>query len=161
LISIVKTVLMREMDKKTTIRGIDQIDIITNGSISSLKRVRNPNQVGQVVNMDTNEVLSDITPMMMIVNQGAKDCVARVMALQICGGDFHKEISYYNRTESPYTIAMKYRDMFDWVQVMVSSDHSPIGNTDAPMPGVDSPGNYIRDVHSSIPYNTDSFSDED
>ena len=149
------------MDKKTTIRGIDQIDIIINGSISSLKRVRNPNQIGQVVNTDTNEVLSDITPMMMIVNQGAKDCVARVMAIQSCGGDFHKKISYYNRMESPYTIAMKYRDMFDWGEVMVSSDHFPIGNTDASMPGVESPGNDIRNVHSSIPDNTDSFSDED
>lgn len=104
-------------DKNTAIRGIDQIDIITNGSIDELKRVKNPNQVGQVLNKDINDVLSDITPMMMIVNEGAKDCIARIRALQSCGGDFHKEISYYNRMESPYTIAIKYRDMFDWSQL--------------------------------------------
>ena len=104
-------------DKNTTIRGIDQTDIIINGSIDELKTVREPNQVGQILNKDTNEVLSEITPMMMIVNQSTKDCIVRVRALHSCGGDFHKKISYYNRKESPYSIATKYISMFDWSQL--------------------------------------------
>ena len=57
------------MKKDTKITGIDEIDHIINGSIDQLRNLKNPNQVGQVLNKVTNEVLSNITPLIMIINQ--------------------------------------------------------------------------------------------
>jgi hypothetical protein len=61
----------------TKIIGIDNIKIITNGTIDEFKNITNPNQVGKVINTDNNEVVNEITPMIMIINQGNTDYKGR------------------------------------------------------------------------------------
>ena len=53
-------------DKK--IIKIDDIYIITNGTPDHLATIKNPNQVGEVVDKD-GVFLSDITPIIMIINK--------------------------------------------------------------------------------------------
>ena len=94
----------------TMITGIDEIDTITNGSIDQLRNLKNPNQVGRVKKSGTNEVLSNITPIIMIINQSAKDCRERVTALQAAGADMDMRVSYYGRDTTALEIATKYRN---------------------------------------------------
>lgn len=98
------------MNKDTKITGIDEIDHITNGSIDQLRNLKNPNQVGQVINKETNEVLSNITPLIMIINQNASDYRERVAALQAAGADTDMRVSYYGRDTTALEIATKYRN---------------------------------------------------
>ena len=98
------------MKNDTKITGIDEIDHIINGSIDQLRNLKNPNQVGQVLNKVTNEVLSNITPLIMIINQSASHYRERVAALQAAGADMDMRVSYYGRDTTALEIATKYRN---------------------------------------------------
>ena len=97
------------MENKNKIVGIDNIDIITNGSIEELGEISNPNQVGKVVSED-GSTISNITPLIMIINQGAKDYKTRVDKLVEIGGDLDMNINYYNISTTARELANKYRD---------------------------------------------------
>lgn len=94
--------------ENTKIIGIDDIEIITNGTLKDLEKVKNPNQVGQVIDKDTNKILKEITPMIMIINQGLSDYVERLNVLIKNGGDMEKMVDYNGM--SPREIAVKYRN---------------------------------------------------
>ena len=71
---------------------------------------------GSVVNKDTNDVVSqDITPMVMLINQGSSDKIARLREY-IDGNDtryaeeFDKQINYFGVNTSAREISTKYRN---------------------------------------------------
>tara|TARA_B100000524_G_scaffold340510_1_gene233728 strand:+ start:2254 stop:2547 length:294 start_codon:yes stop_codon:yes gene_type:complete len=78
---------------------IDQSDIITNGTIEQLKTIKNPNGIGTIVDEDNNFV-SQITPLMMIINQSAKNCQDKIDALLNIGADPNLKINYYGKNIS-------------------------------------------------------------
>lgn len=95
----------------TKIIGIDDIDTIINGTLQELASIKNPNQIGKVINLDdNNSVLSEITPLIMIVNQGCKDYKSRLEILEKNGGDLDMEVNYYNKNISARALAIKYRN---------------------------------------------------
>ena len=71
---------------------------------------------GSVVNKDTNDVVSqEITPMVMLINQGCSDKIARLREY-IDGNDtryaeeFDRQINYFGVNTSAREIAKKYRN---------------------------------------------------
>ena len=92
------------------IEGIDNINIIINGSIDDISRITNPNQKGSVINKHTNSNVSDITPMIMIINQGLSDYKERLSALISNGGDMDMPVNYYGRTTTAREIATSFRN---------------------------------------------------
>lgn len=101
---------MKENNEKNIISGIDEIETITNGSIDQLRNLKNPNQVGRVKKRGTNEVLSNITPLIMIINQSAKDYRERVTALQAAGAEIDMRVSYYGKETTALEIATTHRN---------------------------------------------------
>lgn len=87
-----------EMQNENKIVNIDNIFQISNGTLEELKLV-DPNQVGQIVDKKGN-ILSDITPIIMIINQNKIDVNQRLEIMKENGGDFDKKIDYYNNTKS-------------------------------------------------------------
>jgi hypothetical protein len=83
------------VDTKNKIVGIDQIDILTNGSLEDFKTIKNPNQVGSVRNKDDDTTYGEITPLIMIINQGSKDWLKRTEILIGLGADPTQRINYY------------------------------------------------------------------
>ena len=90
--------------------GIDNINIITNGSIDDMSRITNPNQKGSVNNKHTNSKVSEITSMIMIINQGMSDYKERLSVLINNGGDMDMPVNYYGRTTTAREIATSYRN---------------------------------------------------
>ena len=86
------------MNDRNKITQINNIDEITNGTLDELKQV-DPNQVGQVVNENGN-IVSEITPIIMIINQKRTDMPQRLAILRENGGDFDKKIDYYGTQKS-------------------------------------------------------------
>ena len=86
---------MNPRDNKNKIVGIDQIDILINGSPEELKMIKHPNQVGNIKNMDDDSIHGEITPLIMIINQGSKDWLKRVEILIGLGADPTQTINYY------------------------------------------------------------------
>ena len=95
-------------DKNTKIVGIENIEIITNGTLDDMRKVTNPNQIGQIIDKITNKVKSEITPMIMIINQGLSDYKERLNILIENGGDMEKIVDYNGM--SPREIAVNYRN---------------------------------------------------
>lgn len=98
---------MRGSENK--IFGINDIAIIINGTIEELGTISNPNQLGTVVSKD-GTILSNITPLIMIINQNAKDYKARVDKLVEIGGNLDMDVDYYNTNTTPRDLANKYRN---------------------------------------------------
>ena len=91
---------MNARDQNSKIVGIDQIDILTNGSLEELKTIKNPNQVGTIKNMNDDTTHGEITPLIMIINQGAKDWLKRVEVLINLGANPNQTINYYGNSMS-------------------------------------------------------------
>lgn len=96
-------------DRKNRIVNIDNLDIIINGTLEDMRKINNPNQVGQVIYEDNEEIKSNITPMIMIINQALNDYKERLDILVQNGGDLDMNIKYYMRETTPRQIAMEYR----------------------------------------------------
>ena len=86
------------MNHKNKITKINKISEITNGTLDELKQI-DPNQVGHVVD-ENGEIVSEITPIIMIIHQKRNDVVKRLEILRTNGGDFDKKINYYGTQKS-------------------------------------------------------------
>lgn len=98
-----------DMNRDTIILDIDNIDTITNGSLNDMRTIDSPNQVGRVVYKDTGEFISNINPMIMIINQGLSDYKERIAHMIANGGNIDANINYYGRITTPREIAISYR----------------------------------------------------
>ena len=93
------------MDTNHKITSIDHLDILTNGTVDEIRNsVTNPNQIGCVIDPKTNEQVSQITPVIMIINQGLPDLDNRINALSENGADLNMKIDYYGRQKSAHEI---------------------------------------------------------
>tara|TARA_B110001469_G_C9466796_1_gene234815 strand:- start:373 stop:678 length:306 start_codon:yes stop_codon:yes gene_type:complete len=88
-----------DYQQKTKILGIDHIWEIINGSLEKLKHIE-PNQVGQVVTTEDGEIVSEITPIIMIINQNSSNRAEKLKIISSIGGDFDKKINYYGNNKS-------------------------------------------------------------
>ena len=93
------------MDNDRKITNIDHLDILTNGTVDEIRNsVTNPNQIGCVIDTKTNKQVSQITPVIMIINQGLSDLDNRINALSKNGADLNMKIDYYGRQKSAHEI---------------------------------------------------------
>ena len=100
---------MKNNNEKNQIVGIDNIDVITNGNLEELGNISDPNQIGQVVSSD-GTIISNITPLIMIINQGARDYKSRVDKLVEIGGNLDMVVDYYNTNTTARDLSNKYRN---------------------------------------------------
>ena len=89
--------LSNNSDRNKIIK-INNIFEIINGTLDDMKQV-DPNQVGHVVDVN-GKYLSEITPIIMIINQNRKDMRERLAILKENGGDYDKKIDYYGKQKS-------------------------------------------------------------
>ena len=88
----------------------EELNIIINGNSEDMVRLSNPNKVGQVVDQ-YNNVISHITPLIMIINSNRKDWRDIASALIKHGGDPDTRIdNYYKRSTTAREIANTYRN---------------------------------------------------
>ena len=81
--------------------------ITTNGTPDQLKSI-NQNVVGNVVSEDGSH-LSEITALIMVLNQGGKTCQKKVNALIEAGANPDQKVSYYGKELSARDFASIYR----------------------------------------------------
>ena len=70
---------------------------------------QNPNAIGKVVHKETNEELSEITPLIMIINASSKNVQKEIDDLLRAGADPDLEINYYNQQTTARKLALLYR----------------------------------------------------
>ena len=85
-----------------------EFDLINWGEPEDMVNFTNPNKIGHVVNK-TNETISDITPLIMLINASGEGWRDVAQALIAQGADPDMEVNYYNGTTTAREIAAKYR----------------------------------------------------
>ncbi len=78
---------------------------------------QNPNAIGKVVHKETNEELSEITPLIMVVNASSKNAQKEINALLSAGANPDLEITYYNRRTTARKLALEYRTHLHFSQI--------------------------------------------
>ena len=98
------------MNKDTKITGYTdaEFDLINWGEPEDMVNFTNPNKVGHVID-EHNEIISDITPLIMLINASGEGWRDVVKALIAQGADPDMEVNYYNKTTTAREIANKYR----------------------------------------------------
>ena len=88
---------------------IGEANLIINGSDEDLNKIKNPNEIGIVVD-GTGTQLSEITPLIMVLNGNSKIAQNQVDALIRAGADPDKKINYYGKEQSARDIKNLYRN---------------------------------------------------
>ena len=98
---------------KNKIIGFNSNDfnIIVNGGCNNIKNISDPNKIGEVINSD-GEVISKITPLIMIINSSRKEWRNIVKSLINIGADPNLQIKYYDKDTSAKEITDTYRGGF-------------------------------------------------
>ena len=78
---------------------------------------QNPNAIGKVVHKETNEELSEITPLIMVVNASSKNDQKEINSLLSAGSNHDLEITYYNRRTTARKLALEYRTHLHFSQI--------------------------------------------
>ena len=87
---------------------ISNADIITNGSTSQYHLIQNPNEIGIIMDKNNTKV-SEITPLIMILNQNSKNCQDKVNEMIIQGADPNMQVQYWGESKSAMDIINTYR----------------------------------------------------
>jgi len=97
-------------DKDTKITGFtdDEFDLINCGEPEDMVNFTNPNKVGHVRDK-TNKIISDITPLIMLINASGEGWRDVAEALIAQGADPDMDVNYYDKTTTARVIADKYR----------------------------------------------------
>ena len=95
-------------DKKITGFTDNEFDLINWGEPEDMVGFSNPNKVGHVVDK-LNKTISDITPLIMIINASGEGWRDVAQALIAQGADPDMTVKYYNRAATARDIADKYR----------------------------------------------------
>jgi len=89
------------------------INIIHNYTIpKNLKTITQPNAIGTVIHKDTNKIMGNITPLIMVINAKRTMWREAVAYLVQIGADPDMMIEYYGRQTSAREIANTYRGGF-------------------------------------------------
>jgi hypothetical protein len=89
-----------DLDNKNKITGIDNIDIITNGTANQFKTINNADQVGQIIDQTTQNILSETTPLFMIIVQQRRGWEELLNILVQNGGNLDRQINFWGNQVS-------------------------------------------------------------
>lgn len=94
-------------DEKNTII-ISDANIITNEPISQYHLIKNINEIGTIMDKN-NEKVSEITPLIMVLNQNEINCQDKVNEMINQGADPNMKIQYWGQSKSAMDIMNKTR----------------------------------------------------
>ena len=87
---------------------IDENSLITKGDVDSLKQVKKPNEIGIIYDKD-NKYISEITALIMILNQSSRNVQDKVDSLIDAGADPDLKIDYYGKPKCARDIVNLHR----------------------------------------------------
>ena len=61
-----------------------------------MNTIKNPNGIGKIID-ENNNFISQITPLIMVINQNSKNCQDKIDTLLNIGADPNLKINYYGK----------------------------------------------------------------
>lgn len=87
----------------------DDLYLITNGDIRNITNISDVNKIGNIIDPDKNQI-SEITPLIMILNSARKNWKRLFDKLVSIGADPDMKIQYYGKKLSANDIKNTYRN---------------------------------------------------
>lgn len=108
---------------KNKITDIDNIDIITNGTADQFKTINNADQVGLIINKTTQNILSETTPLFMIIVQHRKGWEELLNILVQNGGNLDRQINFWGNQVSARQLLQRKEALRDAAQARAENPH--------------------------------------
>ena len=110
-------------NNKNKITGINNIDIITNGTADQFKTINNADQVGHIIDTTTENILSETTPLFMIIVQGRKGWEKLLDILVQNGGNLDRQINFWGNQVSARQLLQRKQALRDAAQARAENPH--------------------------------------
>ena len=108
---------------KNKITDIDNIDIITNGTADQFKTINNADQVGLIIDMTTQNIVSETTPLFMIIVQGRKGWEELLNILVQNGGNLDRQINFWGSQVSARELLQRREALQDRARARAENPH--------------------------------------
>ena len=108
---------------KNKITGIDNIDIITNGTADQFKTINNADQVGHIIEKTTQNIVSETTPLFMIIVQGRKGWEELLNILIQNGGNLERRINFWGNQVSARELLQRKEALRDAAQARAENPY--------------------------------------
>ena len=115
-------------NNKNKITDIDNIDIITNGTADQFKTINNADQVGHIIEKTTQNIVSETTPLFMIIVQGRKGWEELLDILVQNGGNLDRQINFWGSQVSARMLLERKEALRDAAQARAENPHGFINN---------------------------------
>jgi hypothetical protein len=113
---------------KNKITGIDNIDIITNGTADQFKTITNADQVGHIIDKTTQNILSETTPLFMMIVQHRRGWEELLNILVQNGGNLDRQINFWGNQVSARQLLQRKEALRDAAQARAENPHGFINN---------------------------------
>ena len=110
-------------NNKNKITDIDNIDIITNGTADQFKTINNADQVGLIIDTTTQNILSETTPLFMIIVQGRKGWEELLDILVQNGGNLDRQINFWGSQVSARMLLQRREALEDAARARAENPH--------------------------------------
>ena len=117
-----------DLNNKNKITGIDNIDIITNGTADQFKTINNADQVGHIIEKTTQNILSETTPLFMIIVQHRKGWEKLLNILVQNGGNLDRQINFWGSQVSARELLQRREALQDRARARAENPHGFINN---------------------------------
>ena len=105
------------------ITDIDNIDIITNGTADQIKTINNADQVGLIIDMTTQNIVSETTPLFMIIVQHRKGWEELLNILVQNGGNLDRQINFWGSQVSARMLLQRREALEDAARARAENPH--------------------------------------
>ena len=117
-----------DLNNKNKITGIDNIDIITNGTADQFKTITNADQVGHIIDKTTQNILSETTPLFMIIVQHRRGWEELLDILVQNGGNLDRQINFWGNQVSARELLQRREALQDRARARAENPHGFINN---------------------------------
>jgi len=115
-------------NNKNKITDIDNIDIITNGTADQFKTINNADQVGLIIDTTTQNILSETTPLFMIIVQHRRGWEELLNILVQNGGNLDRRINFWGSQVSARELLQRREALQDRAQARAENPYGFINN---------------------------------
>ena len=110
-------------NNKNKITDIDNIDIITNGTADQIKTINNADQVGHIIEKTTQNIVSETTPLFMIIVQHRKGWEELLNIFVQNGGNLDRQINFWGSQVSARMLLQRKEALRDAARARAENPH--------------------------------------
>ena len=116
------------MPRVCIVTTYNNIDIITNGTADQFKTIKNADQVGHIIDTTTENIVSETTPLFMIIVQHRKGWEKLLNIVVKNGGNLDRQINFWGSQVSARMLLQRREALEERARARAENPHGFINN---------------------------------